>query len=183
MSTNRIIRLAQILSTKYADNFSFQEEVSAHDALDFLRPIANGPLEYGRDKAQQIVKYLDKKLQDPNYTVPFADASYVDSIIANMVYSKLPDSTVSVNALSLLEALKDQKLEETGSFKREFIPNAIARFKKALSQHNNDGAEASTWSAGGPERLHIWEEEERAKQLQRQQFLAQRNKQLPPNKS
>jgi hypothetical protein len=168
MSTTRLIKLGDKFSNKYAQESSLQEDVSARDALEFLIPIAQGKLVFGRAKAQQIINYLNDKISRPSVsTKPFADASYMDSIIGNMVYSGLNDNDVATNAAILLDALADQKLESTGSFPRTSIVASIERYKEALRRFRGDGAAASNWSAGMPQRVQEQSAQELAEQQKR----------------
>jgi len=173
MSTTRIIKLGNRLFSKYAQDTSVQSEVSARDALEFLIPITQGKLVFGKDKAQAIINYLNSKISNPSVpTKLFVDASYIDSIIANMVYSGMSDNDVAANAEVLLDALADQNLENTGSFTRASIAQSLNRYKEAMRKFNGDGEAASNWSAGMPQKAKEYQEAEAAKVKERERLRA-----------
>jgi len=182
MSTSKLIKLGDKLFSKYAQD-SFQQEVSARDALEFLIPITQGNITFGKDKAQKVVDYLNSKINNPaTPTKLFVDASYIDSIIANMIYSNVPDNDVSVNAEILLDALEDQNLETTGSFPRTSIAQSIARYKEAMRRFDGNGQEASNWSSGMSDRYKQYNANEKAqvKERERIRALIEQQKQTRP---
>jgi hypothetical protein len=136
------------LFKKYAGDISFQAEVSARDAIGFLTQIVNGPIDFGKNKAKEILDYLQTIVNHTYKYKPFVDASYIDSIIGNMVYSRIPDTDININANILLDALEDQRLEQTGSFPRSSIANSIKRYHLALNKLKNDPIAADKWSQG-----------------------------------
>lgn len=181
MTMQRVIKLGERLLDKYAQPLSVQEEIDIHDALEVLEPISVSQLQFGANKAARIMSHLNDKLRG-TMTQPanFADASYMDNIIGNMVYSRIPDDTIMHNANIIMDALKDQNLETTGSFTRAFIPSTIARYKEALRIHNNDSVAAAKWSKDMPaatrEAYAKQLKEEKEKQERLLAYRAQQNK-------
>lgn len=148
MSIKRVIKLGESFGQKYAQT-NFQSE-AIDRAIKILESIVSGNIVFGKDRAQRMLTYLIQKKNDPNFKVQkFADASYMDRIIANMVYSNVPDETITYNAKLLLYVFQDQELELTGSFKEAFIPNTIDRYKTALKYHQGQGNLADEWSRSG----------------------------------
>lgn len=172
-SASKIIRLGEKLSTKYAQHVSLQDEVYVKDAIELLQPIANSSIKFGADKASKLLNYLNHKLLG-NKVGKFVDASYIDNIIGNLVYNKVSDASIVNQINIILDAIKEQQLEESGSFTRAFIAPTIERYKKALSLLNGDGQAASEWSLNQPSETKKFEAEKRQEELKRQQFLSNR---------
>jgi hypothetical protein len=141
MNYRRIIRLADLFEAKYAQQ-SIHKDMLANllsRSIKILSDVVSGQIRFGKDKAQEILNYLTEKqsaLQKGAQfqTRIFVNASYIDNIIANMVYSGLPQANIEYNMQVLLATLADQELESTGSFSVKSIPDTILRYKKRLQQ-------------------------------------------------
>ena len=190
MSTSRLIKLARIFSIKYAEtSIDANVHINMVDAVEILTQIVNRqPISkdgksypwYGQKQAGEVLNYIKGRLSGQP-TRLFVNLNHIDSILANMVYNNVPDTTVSTNMKVILDALKDQRLEETGTFKVSSIQEGIDRYKKALA-NNGSGEAASIWSLGGSQRLSDWESVDRQERdTKQQQVEAYRNQQALQN--
>ena len=140
MSTQRIIRLAQYIEQKYA-----QQDPILNVVLTALNAVVNSPIQIGKDKAQEVLQYLQEKQSANFQDRQFVDASYLDKIIANMVYSKVPDRNIVYYIQMLLKELSTQKT----NFGVSNIQNTIDRYKRALNHYKGDASMADEWSRSG----------------------------------
>lgn len=169
MSMNKVIKLGEILDNKYNSKLSIQQEVTIKDAIEILSEISRSPIRLGVDKAKEIISYLNHKLQGGAFR-SFANASHISDIIANLVYSKVNDSSIYNKISIILDSLEDQGLEN-GSFKREWINPTIERYKLALSRFKGDGVAAAEWSIRMPEESRKAEQMQRAEEAEKARRL------------
>jgi hypothetical protein len=125
---------------------------------------------YGQQQANEVLIYIKGRLNNQP-TRQIANVQTIDSIVAFQVYTGVPDNTVSVNMKVLLDALKDQRLEESGQFTVAMIQPTIDRHKKALANAGS-GEAASIWSSGGAQRLSDWQAKDRQERATKEQQLA-----------
>ncbi len=142
-----MISLNNIISYfyKYAqeaqpNELSFQEEVDINDSIQYvLNPVLQSQFQIGKDKANEILAYFKQKLIDKQ-SRKFVDASYIDQIVGNLVYQKMPDQQIQTLIGQLLGALSDQglkndpKLPGSGSFTPQLIKPSVDRWKIALTK-------------------------------------------------